>query len=120
MFFSLAKHKRDVFFAGEWLDGAFLDNLNDLWFAVGINLLVGNSLDELTVIFEDAVHLVFQLYSEINTFSFFYFRSLRLAFVTEIFSYSLYFVSSYSESLMRTHLISFWQESSSFSILRVS
>lgn len=57
-FFSLAKHKGDVFFAGEGLDGTLLDDLDDFWLAVGVNLLVGDGLDELTVIFEDAVHLV--------------------------------------------------------------
>lgn len=83
---SLAKHEGNVLFAGEGLDGALLDNFNDFWLAVGVNLLVGNGFDELTVIFEDVVHLVFQLNSARGTFSFFSLRSFRLAFVTEIFS----------------------------------
>lgn len=56
---SLPKNKGDVLFAGERLNGTFLDDLDDFWFAVGVNLLIGDGFDELAVVLEDVVHLVF-------------------------------------------------------------
>jgi hypothetical protein len=57
----LSQRQRNILFAGQRLHCAPLDDVDDFWLAVGVDLLVGNGLDEFAVVLEDGVHLVLEL-----------------------------------------------------------
>ena len=58
-------------------EGTLLEHLQDLGAAVGVELLVGDALDELGVVLEDGVESALQLNSLQSTLMFFSLRMLR-------------------------------------------
>jgi hypothetical protein len=59
--FCLGHREYNIFFGFKRLNGALLDDFDNFWLAVGINLLIRDGLDKLAVVFENGVHFVLEL-----------------------------------------------------------